>query len=440
MNLPKVKAILYTAKTYNDGTHPIMIRITHNRERIYKSVGHSVIVESWDEDRGQVWEKKPTITKRQEGQLKSEKLKILKETYSQAVVLPNSAHINSIIQDSITEVNSIIQLLHVNGEEVDLQIIKQKLNPNKQADRKTSFFTYAKERQDLLFNVGSVGTSRSYGSALSKLSKYVKGKDLQFKDVNLKLLQDYEAFMISKGLKTNTIRNNFKILRAIYYAAQKEGIISADKNPFFIFKLKMDNKIKKDKLTAEEIIAIETLSLEENSLLWHVRNCFLFSFYGAGIRVSDLLQLKWENISSAGRIEYKMDKTGGYKSIALLPKAKAILEHYKRKKQKPSDFIFPLLNVEANLNNPATLHSQVSSKTTILNKYLKKIATLANIDKVLSSHIARHSFSDIARKRGASLYDISKLLGHSSIKITESYLASLDTESQDATHKGVLDF
>jgi site-specific recombinase XerD len=289
-------------------------------------------------------------------------------------------------------------------------------------------------------NVGSVGTARSYGSAISKFRNFVKGKELQFKDVNLKLLNDYEAYMVSNGLKTNTIHNNFKILRAIYYAAQKEGIVPVDKNPFLIFKLKIDSQIKKDKLTAEEIVAIENLSLPENSLIWHVRHCFLFSFYCAGIRVSDLLQLKWQNISVADRVEYKMDKTGGYKSIALLPKAKAILNLYKRENQKPTDFIFPLINTEANLNKPTILHAQLSAKTTIVNKYLKKIAELANIDKVLSSHIARHSFSDIARKRGASLYDISKLLGHSSIKITESYLASLDTESQDAAHRGVLDF
>lgn len=440
MNLPKVKAILYKVKTYSDGTHPILIRLTLNRERIYKSVGYSVPPESWDDDKGLVWEKKPTISKRQEGQLNEEKLKLLKANYSNASLLSNARHINTIIEDSIAEVNNIIQLLHVNGEDVNLKTIKEKLNPSSQGDRKSSFFIYAKEREELLYNLGSIGTSRSYNSAIAKFRTFLKGKDIQFLDVNLKLLQDYEAYMVSKGLKTNTIHNNFKILRAIYYAAQKEGIVSADKNPFFIFKLKLDNQVKKDKLNVEEIVAIEKLSLDEYSLIWHVRNCFLFSFYCAGIRVSDLLQLKWQNISSSDRIEYKMDKTGGYKSIALLPKAKAILSFYKMEDQKPGDFIFPFLNTEANLHNPSILHAQLSAKTTIVNKYLKKIAELAKIDKVLSSHIARHSFSDIARKRGTSLYDISKLLGHSSIKITESYLASLDTESQDAAHKGALDF
>ena len=52
-------------------------------------------------------------------------------------------------------------------------------------------------------------------------------------------------------------------------------------------------------------------------------------------------------------------------------------------------------------------------------------------------HTARHSFANIARQKKANVYDISKALGHSSLKITESYLSKFDTTSQDATMKQV---
>ena len=52
-------------------------------------------------------------------------------------------------------------------------------------------------------------------------------------------------------------------------------------------------------------------------------------------------------------------------------------------------------------------------------------------------HIARHSFANIARQRNANVYDISKALGHSNLKITETYLSKFDTTSQDATMKQV---
>ena len=76
----------------------------------------------------------------------------------------------------------------------------------------------------------------------------------------------------------------------------------------------------------------------------------------------------------------------------------------------------------------------------MINKNLKQLAQATEISKPLSLHISRHSFADIARKRGANTYDISKALAHSSIKVTESYLASMDEESFDKTMSEVLDF
>jgi len=416
MDLPKVKAVLFTGKKYKDGKHPILIRITQNRKHTYKSTGFAISPEAWDNDNSQVYEKKPQVTKRQVGQVNSSKLTDLQERYRSAIILTNAKHINSVIQNTIAEINTLTQKLKVNEQSLDVKSIKLILDPSSSSNNKLSFTFLGKEIYEKHLRSGSIGTAKRY--------RTVK------KNINLK----------SQGYKVNTIHNNLKTIRAIFYAAMKEGIISPEKNPFLVFKLKLDNKIKKEKLTVEEIIAIEQLVLERETLIWHVRNCFLFSFYCAGIRVSDLLQLKWSNITSVGRLDYQMEKTGKQKSINLIPKAKKIIEEYKKDKSHPSHFIFPLIPFDADIKAPSVLFNQISSKTALLNKYLKKIAVLAGIEKPLSTHIARHSFSDIARKRKASIYDISKMLGHSSIKITEMYLASLDLDSQDETHRNIMDY
>ena len=77
------------------------------------------------------------------------------------------------------------------------------------------------------------------------------------------------------------------------------------------------------------------------------------------------------------------------------------------------------------------LYNKIDSRITIFNLGLKTIALNAKIKKNLSSHVARHSFSDIARKKGISVYGISAILKHSSIKVTQTYLNSLDIESMD---------
>ncbi len=76
---------------------------------------------------------------------------------------------------------------------------------------------------------------------------------------------------------------------------------------------------------------------------------------------------------------------------------------------------------------------QLNAKTSLLNKYLGLIAEKAEINKKISTHTARHSFADIARQKTDNIYNLSKTLGHSSIKITEAYLSRFDVDAVDDT-------
>jgi len=129
-----------------------------------------------------------------------------------------------------------------------------------------------------------------------------------------------------------------------------------------------------------------------------------------------------------------------------------ILKIYETGKGKDSDYIFPFLDNSAEyskLISPedfqkaspdliATLFKKIESRIAICNKGLKAIAKELEINKRLTTHIARHSFADIARRKGISIYDISRLLGHSKTGITERYLSGFDIEAQDKAHESIL--
>ena len=106
-------------------------------------------------------------------------------------------------------------------------------------------------------------------------------------------------------------------------------------------------KTTREKLNEAEISLIQGLSLPEGSLIWHCRNYFLFSFYCAGIRAGDLIQLRWNNITSDGRLIYEMGKNHKTKDIKLVSRARDILSKYHREDARATDYIFPLLNNEA---------------------------------------------------------------------------------------------
>jgi len=233
MDLPKIQAVLFKGKIYKDGTHPIMIRITQNRKHTYKAIGHSIAAEAWDDDAHLVYEKKPHITKRQEGQLNSQKLSEVKLRYQRAIVLANATHINSAINDKISEISSLNNKLKANDESLEVKHIKAKLRPDMDGDTAKSFLKYGERFRDKFFKAGAISTYKRYKTILAKLSEYLKDKDLLFADVTVAFLENYQAHLKGIGNKINTIHNNLKSIRAIYYEAIAEQVITSDKNPFF---------------------------------------------------------------------------------------------------------------------------------------------------------------------------------------------------------------
>jgi site-specific recombinase XerD len=438
MKLTKIKPYLKKSKVYANGTCPIYISLIRNRRQSLISTGHSIPAESWNEKEGRVWESKPRITPMEKATLTAGELEELKRLYSAAIVLSNAKTINQEIANKIAELILLQNKLRANEESLDVKNIKIRYDVDPDQDRTKNFLAYWQGLVDKTLHAGNIGTHKRYKTILERLKTYVKGQILTFQEITVQFLSDYEAHLKREGLKVNTIHNNFKTIRAVYYTAIKESIIPQDKNPFFTFKAKTE-KVRKEKLNVEEVKKLQELKLEPGSMLWHVRNYFIFSFNVAGIRVGDLIQLRWQNITSARRLEYTMDKTGNFKSVKLNDKVEQILSYYYREGVKPTDYIFPLLSNDGDYSDRKYLFNQISSKTAVINKYLKKLAEVAVITKKLTTHIARHSFADIARKKNTNIYDIKNMLGQSSTKITEIYLASLDYESQDEAMKDVLD-
>jgi integrase/recombinase XerD len=438
MKLPKIKPYLKKAKVYGNGTSPIYISLIRNRKQSLISTGFSIPHNAWNEKAGRVYESKPKIGPMEKATLTEGELAMLKEEYTKAIVLSNAKTVNQEIENKIAELTLLQNKLRANDESLNVNNIKRKFEIDPNQDQTKNFLAYWQGLVDKILKAGNIGTHKRYKTVLEKLKEHMKSRTLTFQDITVQFLYDYEAHLKGERLKVNTIHNNFKTIRAVYYTAIKEEIIPQDKNPFFTFKLKTE-KSRKEKLNVAEVKSIESMSLEKGSMLWHVRNYFIFSFNVAGIRIGDLIQLKWGNITNGRRLDYTMDKTGNFKSVRLNEKVETILSYYYEGDVKPSDFVFPLLNNETDYSDPMFLHNQISSKTAVINKYLKDLATLAKIEKKLTTHIARHSFADIARKKNTNIYDIKNMLGQSSTKITEVYLASLDYESQDQAMKDVLD-
>lgn len=324
-----------------------------------------------------------------------------------------------------------------------------------------SFMAFARERAQMIYDNGGWRNWRKYCGLINKLDAFRKKRrmdDITVADMTVELLTRFDNFLHKwenerepgKLLHPNTIEVQFNILRTLVHRAIEVGIMEASRDPFLVFKYK-GVKTVKEKLDDSEMERIINLELEEGSLIWHCKNYFLFSYYCAGIRAADLIQLRWGNVTGSGRLHYQMGKNHKERDLLLVEQAVEILRHYHREDAKATDYIFPLLSNDAEYSEYVTqadkdrmkpelrhkIYQDISSKNALINKYLKKIAEKAEIAKPLSMHISRHSFAHIAQEAGAESSAIKNILGHSNLATTERYMGSFDTSKTDETLRNV---
>lgn len=91
--------------------------------------------------------------------------------------------------------------------------------------------------------------------------------------------------------------------------------------------------------------------------------------------------------------------------------------------KNPNEYIFPILAKKENEMAPELFYKHVESKLTIYNHNLERIRSRCNINRKITSHIARHSFSFLSPREGASVYEISTSLNHQELSTTQHYLS-----------------
>ncbi len=368
---------------------------------------------------------------------------------------PDHKLLNDQLDKELEKLKQTYRMLADSGEASKERIIKEAYHSEETAS--PSFLEYVKKRTDEIYDAGQYRNYKKYKDFYNKLTAFQtkRGKvvDVTFKEITSSYVARFHSYLLTlpnerdpkKVLHPNTIEailNKFKVI--VKRAVEIDKIIAFSDNPFLTFKYH-GVKTVKEKLDENELHAIIALDLEPYSLIWHCRNYFMFSFYCAGIRAGDLIQLRWSNITSTGRINYQMGKNHKTRDLVLVPQALEILGYYRRPDSKPSDYIFPLLDNDASWAKAITqtdkdvlsrtekqaLYDTVSSKNALINKELKKIARLAGISKPFSFHISRHTFARLAKEKGIDNNHVKSLLAHSSLQITEGYMGNFDTASDD---------
>jgi integrase/recombinase XerD len=322
---------------------------------------------------------------------------------------PDARNINQQLEKKLTDAKKIVERT---GSTSAKSIVKTQL-----------FFEYAYEFIERYNNKKSQGTYRGYKAKLAKFKKFA-GPKLTFNEINVALINRYTIHLKDIGNSINGYSVDLKKIKAILRDAFKENIITWEQNPFLKIPIRTQ-KVKKQKLTIEELNAIRELNLKNSFWLSDARNIFLFCLNMQGMRIGDALTLKHSNLVGK-KIIYNMRKTGERMEILINGEVKEILSNYNNKY-----YIFSYLR------KGDSEFDAIKTKTSLINKALKEIAKMAEIEKRITTHISKHTFAKMARKIGGGSTLIQNALGHATFQSSQTYVNDVDQEEIDELNQMV---
>lgn len=249
-------------------------------------------------------------------------------------------------------------------------------------------------------------TQRAYASDVSKFCKFI---NKPLKQIILNDLQNFADNLIQRKLSETSVKRILSSVKSLFSFGHKIGYLVFDVGK--VLKLPATRETIAQRILSEEEVQQIILSTKNK------RNRLIIkTLYYTGIRISELVALKWKDLQyrdQGGQITI-LGK-GGKTNVLLLPQ----------------DLFFELLELRVTLADDAPIFRSKKGghlNASHIDRILKKIA-LDAIGKGVTPHWYRHSHASHALENGCPIHLVQKQLNHSSISTTGRYLHARPTES-----------
>lgn len=403
--MASVKIIL-RKEIKQDGSSPLAIRITKNRQSSYIYLDYSLLPDQWDKASQRV-----------------------KRNH------PNHVRLNNYLLKKLSEANDKALETESQREHVSSKAVRQKIKPS----GGSTFFAQAQIYLDTLKAGGKYNRYTADKPRINHFRDFLKGEDIAFQDVTIGLLDKFKAY-VKGGLKLSerSAMNHLVVVRSVFSQAVNNQVTDPKYYPFGKGKIKIKfPDTKKVGLTTDEIVKLENVELPDQYEN-HCRNLWLFSFYFAGIRVSDILRLRWSDFQNL-RLHYSMGKNNKGGSLKIPAKAEKILRHYEQFKTNESDLVFPELKRLETLDDQFETQRAIAFATSRIDKCLRQdVAPKAEVGKKVTMHLARHSFAQNAADVNPRVLQM--LFRHTSLETTIGYMGHFIHKDADDALDNILNF
>ena len=367
-----------------NGLYPVKVEVVSNRKQKYYPAGIDLSPEEWTE----IWDLRR----------KSEERNRLEEAFFRVA----------------RETDSLVR-----GERFSFRALDQRMGLRQSGVTLNSML---QRMADSFMDEGRTNSSYRCRSTLRAVEQYA-GAAVRLPEVTPEWLRGCEGHWRQCGRKVTTVSIYMKTIKAVMNLAVADGLLSGSGFPFGGNGYRIPSGTgRKLALSGEQIRRIMEFKgspeLEESRDLW------LFSYLCNGINFRDMVYLKYGNIvnDEIWFIRSKTRNGPGAKMIraAITGRMREIMEAIGNPFDgNPDTFIFRCADGSSD-DFHRTMH--VRKVVSRCNRALARIASELGIPK-FTTYSARHSFASMLNWRGVDISYISESLGHSSLSVTERYLA-----------------
>lgn len=266
------------------------------------------------------------------------------------------------------------------------------------------------------YALGTLGRYKtSYDHTKSFIECKFKVSEFDINKLDYDFISEYAFWLkTEKHLGHNTAMKYLTNFKKIVIICVKKGWLLRD--PFANFQIKL-REVNREALTPIELQNISNKDFD-NQRLEHVRDIFIFCCY-TGLAYVDVFKLKHseiiDGVDGEKWLSIKRQKTDTPSRIPILPMAQIVVDKYADSPECiAKDKLLPVLSNQK------------------MNSYLKEIADVCGIKKVITFHLARHTFATtVTLTNGVPIESVSKMLGHRNIKTTQHYAKIVDKKVSD---------
>ena len=386
-NTLSVLFIIKKAKLLKNGEAPICMRITVNKRVAEVMIKRSIPIDLWN----------------QKKECSKGKDRV-------------AAELNHYINTVRAKVLQIHRELEIDNKPITADIIKDCFYGRDKVQR-TLLEVYAEHNEKCRALIGkeyTESTVTKFDTSINRLKEYIRScyhrDDIMLAELDGQFIRDFDFWLkTEKHCQNNSALKHLKNLKKVVRIALANDWIKKD--PFYGIHFKQE-EVNVEFLSREEL---DVLMNKEFTIkrLEQVRDIFVFCCFTA-LAFVDVQQLSREHLikdnNGALWIRKARQKTNQMCNIPVLSIPQRILRKYED---------------NAECIKKGVLLPVISNQR--MNAYLKEIADLCGITKRLTTHVARHTAATVVfLANDVSMENVSKILGHSNIRMTQHYAKVVD--------------